>query len=381
MFGSMSHDLHSTPSILPSISLSSTSPSLTGSRLITSRIHCTGSRGLRGDSFADTQPRTGYEPRRTVDNPIVTEQEIEHTTEESQIQEIEGKGKELIFDPFSLPSNQSLLFRFKILLKALLRLKKQTWTTNKFVLCWLHHGTYRSEKQVRNDHKLITLEERAWCPVHLKVWTSKAQGNLLHCFHIRVIWIKKNFPRENNLLMFQGVMSRFSETLTQQILLSLFLMEIEITCLLKRDPNWWSRNTKWNLWTIVLMSFSNKFMLNDWIWRTPITDTLNLDENKNDYKKNRSWKKQALRETQIRSIHEFGEMKRAQELRVDEFSIQKLRESHETIQRHTSQVQVFQERKNYLNVSGEFHEVESNCSGTCSHVPVNQQGFQVHAPC
>ena len=40
-----------------------------------------------------------------------------------------------------------------------------------------------------------------------------------------------------------------------------------------------------------------------------------------------------LRETQIRNFHEMGEMKRAQELRVNEFSVQKLRESHETIQR------------------------------------------------
>ena len=45
----------------------------------------------------------------TVDKPIVTEQEIEHSTEESQIPEIEDKGKELIHDPFSLPYNQSLL--------------------------------------------------------------------------------------------------------------------------------------------------------------------------------------------------------------------------------------------------------------------------------
>ena len=36
-------------------------------------------------------------------------QEIEHSTEESQIPEIEDKGKELIYDPFSLPYNQSLL--------------------------------------------------------------------------------------------------------------------------------------------------------------------------------------------------------------------------------------------------------------------------------
>ena len=37
-----------------------------------------------------------------------------------------------------------------------------------------------------------------------------------------------------------------------------------------------------------------------------------------------------LRNTQIRSMHEMGEMKRAQELRVDEVSVQKLRENHET---------------------------------------------------
>ena len=34
-------------------------------------------------------------------------------------------------------------------------------------------------------------------------------------------------------------------------------------------------------------------------------------------------KEKLLRETHIRNIHEMGEMKRAQELRVDEFSVQK----------------------------------------------------------
>ena len=47
-------------------------------------------------------------------------------------------------------------------------------------------------------------------------------------------------------------------------------------------------------------------------------------------------KEKALRDDQIRSMYEMGEMKRAQELRVDEFSVQKLRESHETTQRLTS---------------------------------------------
>ena len=61
-------------------------------------------------------------------------------------------------------------------------------------------------------------------------------------------------------------------------------------------------------------------------------------------------------------------MKRTHELRVDEFSTQKLRESHETIQRLTSQVQELQERMNYLNDSGEYQEVESNFCGQFSHV-------------
>ena len=54
---------------------------------------------------------------------------------------------------------------------------------------------------------------------------------------------------------------------------------------------------------------------------------------------------------------------------LGEFSTQKLRESHETIQRLTSQVQELQERMNCLNDYGEFHVVESNCRENFSHVP------------
>ena len=63
------------------------------------------------------------------------------------------------------------------------------------------------------------------------------------------------------------------------------------------------------------------------------------------------------------------EMKRAQEMRVDEFSIQKLRESHATIQELTSQMQELQERVNYVNDSREFQDIESICSGKLSYVP------------
>ena len=69
-----------------------------------------------------------------------------------------------------------------------------------------------------------------------------------------------------------------------------------------------------------------------------------------------------LRDTQIRSMHEMGEMKRSQEL-FDEVSMQKLRENHETIQKLTSQLQEVQDLMNSMNDSGDFQEVESNYTG------------------
>ena len=59
------------------------------------------------------------------------------------------------------------------------------------------------------------------------------------------------------------------------------------------------------------------------------------------------------------SVHEMEELRRAQELRVDEFSVQKLRESFDTIQKLTSQNQELQERLNFLNDSGECQDLES----------------------
>ena len=72
---------------------------------------------------------------------------------------------------------------------------------------------------------------------------------------------------------------------------------------------------KWNLSPIVFVSFSNKLMLNDWNWRTPICT-----------------------------------------------------EVERKSRRPYSQVQELQERMNYLNDSAEFQEVESNFCGKISHV-------------
>ena len=67
-------------------------------------------------------------------------------------------------------------------------------------------------------------------------------------------------------------------------------------------------------------------------------------------------------------MHEMGEMERAQEPRVDEVSLQIIRENHETMQKLTSQLQDMQDQMSSMNDSGEFQEVESNYSGRFSHV-------------
>ena len=79
-------------------------------------------------------------------------------------------------------------------------------------------------------------------------------------------------------------------------------------------------------------------------------------------------KEKAIRNTQIRNMHEMVAIERAQELRADEVSVQKFRENHETIQQLTSQLQEMQEQMNSVNDSGDFQDVESNYSGRLSHV-------------
>ena len=81
-----------------------------------------------------------------------------------------------------------------------------------------------------------------------------------------------------------------------------------------------------------------------------------------------SMKEKVLRNTQIRNLHEMGEVKRTQEKRIDKVSVQKLRENHETIQQLTSQLQQMQEQMNCMSDSGDFQDVESNYSGRLSHV-------------
>ena len=81
-------------------------------------------------------------------------------------------------------------------------------------------------------------------------------------------------------------------------------------------------------------------------------------------------------------MHEIGEMKRAQELRVDEISVQKLTENRETIQKLSSQLRGMQDQMNSLSDSGEFSrngiklqwEIVLRFQSTC-----NDAKFSFHA--
>ena len=113
-------------------------------------------------------------------------------------------------------------------------------------------------------------------------------------------------------------------------------METEITCLLKRDLNLSINELK-------QQTYAQRLELQDvhFGYAESRREQVRLVEEL-------VMKEKALRYTQIRSIHEMGEMKRAHELSVDEFSVQKLRESHDTIQRLTSHTKIARK--------GELHE-------------------------
>ena len=88
-------------------------------------------------------------------------------------------------------------------------------------------------------------------------------------------------------------------------------------------------------------------------------------------------REKALRDTRIRKILEVEELKRAQEMRIDEFSKNELRDSHATTQELTSQIQELQERINHMNDSRGIQDEKSICSGIYPTFPVNGPSFQV----
>ena len=198
--------------------------------------------------------------------------------------------------------------------------------------------------QVHNVLKLITREERAWSQIHLK--THARLENRMKCFHQGATnWeISSKVPCSNMLI--------------RQNWEDLFLKVIKITCSVRQDLNLWDKSIKVDLSMRSRIGITGR---SSWIYfiskRTSSTTRRIFSEGK------------LFRDTQIRNIHELGEMTRVQELRGNEFSVRKLRESQQSIQRLTSQLQSMQKQTNSMNDSGECQEVESNHSGRLFHVP------------
>ena len=250
-------------------SLSSTSPSSTGSgsRLITSR-----------DLRQVMSPKGPSTTRSSLSKRLST------PLKRVRFPKLRMRAKSWYTTRFLYHTTNHCCLRLKILLKALLRLKKQTWTTNKFVLCWLHHGIFRTEKQVRNDHKFVTLKEKVWCQVHLKVWTSGAQGNLCHGSHIRKDWVKTNFQKESNLLIFL----RCSESIFRDANpanVAKFLLEGNRDHLLAQARSeLMKQEHKVEFLNNCINELQQQAHAQQLELEGAITDTLNLDENKFDYK-------------------------------------------------------------------------------------------------
>ena len=102
---------------------------------------------------------------------------------------------------------------------------------------------------------------------------------------------------------------RFSEILTPRMLRNFFLMEIEITCLPKQDPN-------------PLNNCIGELQQQAYAQRLELEDThhgyVESRRERVRLQEGSVVKGKAVRNTQIRSMDEMGEMKRAQELRVDD---------------------------------------------------------------
>ena len=212
--------------------------------------------------------------------------------------------------------------RLMIQLRALrLSLLSRMWTMSKYGICWLHRCTYKREKQEQTNHEFITLSEKTQCPVHLT--SEKLQGNLPQCSHTQEGRVKKHFPTEEafpeDINQFKEKVKLSSGSLIRKKLREQFLKNKEIVYSQKQHLKSWSKNVKLILLTLCIREFP----------RQAHSNCLELDSVNCGHEESRTahgrlheelaQRDKALRESRIRNIHEVEELKRAQEMRIDEF--------------------------------------------------------------
>ena len=222
-------------------------------------------------------------------------------------------------------------------------------------ICKVEEIVNHLEYQLRRGNLLQWYRrERSKCKEH----TSWSERKLDVKFVSRTESIRKT--RRDVFIREQGTRKLnqrvlFSNTLIRQIWEDPFLKAMKIICSIRQDLTWWSKNIKLDLSIIVSVSLSYMLMFRDWNYRTHNSDSW-ISTRKSSATRRIISERKVLRDTQIRCMHELGEMKRGQERRDDE------------IQMLTSQLQEMQEQMNSMNDSGELQEVESNCSGRLSYI-------------
>ena len=212
--------------------------------------------------------------------------------------------------------------------------------------CWLHQYICKLERTVNHlEHQMI--QERGVCAKRTQsdrresfdvkfVSGSRVQGwNLLHCFHQDA----KNGWNLIKSSIFKHADPSLSGARSEEIMEQELQVESLNKCISELQQQTYAERLE-------LQDAQHGYIESRREQSRPEEESIISEGTK-------------LRDTQIRNFHEMGEMKRTQELRVDEFSVEKLRECHETIQKLNSQTQEMQEQMNSVKNSGEFQEVES----------------------
>ena len=269
---------------------------------------------------------------------------------------------------------------FMILLRALrLFLLNRIGMMSKYGICWLHPCTNRSEKQVPTDHEFITLTEKTPCKF---ISFPSRCGEFAAVFSCKTKSSQESHSDRNGVpLHIESSRRKWSLiTLSESENDKILIVEEQRDHLLSEAR---SEVLKQECRADFLDCSMRELQRQIHSSRTE-TDHTNLGYETSRREQARlheelAKRERALRETHIWSIHEVEVLKRAQEMRIDEFSRQELRESLPTFHELTSQIQELQDMVNLVNESGEFQDVESICSGKLSHVP--SQPAAVPSPC
>ena len=228
-----------------------------------------------------------------------------------------------------------------ILLGALrLSLLNRLWTMMRYGICWLHRCTYRREKQVLTDHEFMTLSEKTQCPVHLT--SEKVQGNLPPCSHTKESVVKKLFRCDGNSSGHQSVPGK------DDTFFSFSDPEEAARTVLEEQRDHLLAEAKSEILTQECAIDTPNACIREF-QRLAHSNRLEMNSVNCGYKEFRreqarlheelTQREKALQDTRIRNIHEVEELKRAQEMRIDEFSSHELRESHASTQELPLEIQ------------------------------------------